>query len=132
MKCRNCAAEIDKVVCPYCLTVNADSIRWFIKKMDWEMPSYSRFSLGWGNGYIVLPKEHPWFGKDYNEIEVDVHGGLTFAEFGKNLQSWSELKTDDYDKYVIGFDTGHGTYFSKEEVEQETLRLYKQGVKVFK
>ena len=24
--------------------------------------------LGWGNGYVVIPKEHPLYGKDCEEI----------------------------------------------------------------
>lgn len=31
-------------------------------------------------GYIGLPPSHPWHGKEYDDIEADVHGGLTFAE----------------------------------------------------
>jgi hypothetical protein len=31
------------------------------------------------NGYVGLPAGHPWHGKDYGDIEAEVHGGLTFA-----------------------------------------------------
>tara|TARA_R110000868_G_scaffold410524_1_gene698966 strand:+ start:497 stop:886 length:390 start_codon:yes stop_codon:yes gene_type:complete len=31
-------------------------------------------------GYIWVNADHPWFGKDYNDLsDVDVHGGLTFS-----------------------------------------------------
>jgi hypothetical protein len=31
-------------------------------------------------GYILVNANHPWFGKDYNDLsDVDVHGGLTFS-----------------------------------------------------
>lgn len=30
-------------------------------------------------GYVGIPSAHPLHGKDYSEIDVDVHGGLTFA-----------------------------------------------------
>jgi hypothetical protein len=30
-------------------------------------------------GYIGLPKAHPWHGKDYDDIDAEVHGGLTYA-----------------------------------------------------
>lgn len=31
-------------------------------------------------GYVGVPETHPWFGKDYSESEVRVHGGLTFSD----------------------------------------------------
>ena len=30
-------------------------------------------------GYVALSFNHPYYGKDYNDIDVSVHGGLTFA-----------------------------------------------------
>lgn len=29
-------------------------------------------------GYIGVPKGHPWYGKDHDMIEANVHGGLTY------------------------------------------------------
>ncbi len=48
------------------------------------------------NGYVAVPKDHPAWGRDYGEIDVDVHGGLTFA--GRGID----------DSWVFGFDTSHG------------------------
>ncbi len=44
------------------------------------------------NGYVKIPEGHPWHGRDYDEIDVAVHGGLTYG----NRSGW------------IGFDTLHG------------------------
>ena len=30
-------------------------------------------------GYIRVGSDHPWYGKDFNNVDVEVHGGLTFA-----------------------------------------------------
>ncbi len=30
-------------------------------------------------GYVGVPPTHPWFMSDYDELPVNVHGGLTFA-----------------------------------------------------
>lgn len=30
-------------------------------------------------GYVGVPPGHPFHGKDYDEVSVDAHGGLTFA-----------------------------------------------------
>lgn len=46
------------------------------------------------NGYVAVPKGHPWFGVDYDSIWADVHGGLTYGEMEGDL-------------YVVGFDTAH-------------------------
>jgi hypothetical protein len=45
-------------------------------------------------GYISIPPNHPFYGKKYSDLEIDVHGGLTYAEF-------------ENDGYWIGFDCGH-------------------------
>jgi hypothetical protein len=30
-------------------------------------------------GYVGVTEKHPYFGKGYNDVDADVHGGLTFA-----------------------------------------------------
>jgi hypothetical protein len=35
--------------------------------------------MGHRCGYVTVPDGHPCAGKDYNELNVDVHGGLTYA-----------------------------------------------------
>jgi len=77
--------------------------------------------LGWGNGYVGLPKWHPWFNKDYDEIPVRIHGGLTYSTM------WDD---GEETLWIIGFDTHHYndnlTNCSFEYVKQETERLRKQ------
>ena len=79
---------------------------------------------GWGNGYVGVPPNHPWFGKDYNELDVDVHGGLTFSN-----KAAPKEQPDSY--WWIGFDTCHyqdNKYnCSKEYVEQQTQQLKEQA-----
>jgi len=48
------------------------------------------------NGYIYLPPSHPWYKKGYDDIDVEVHGGITYAELDKDTNYW-----------CIGFDTNH-------------------------
>lgn len=36
--------------------------------------------MGYRCGYVRVPLGHPWHGKSYNDLDVDVHGGLSFAE----------------------------------------------------
>jgi len=72
--------------------------------------------LGWGNGYVGLPKWHPWFNLHYDDIPVDIHGGLTYADFDDETGLW-----------IIGFDTHHHqdnmTNCSFEYVKGETHSL---------
>jgi hypothetical protein len=44
-------------------------------------------------GYVSIPSDHPCYYEEYNDINVDCHGGLTFGEC--------------MDKHWIGFDCGH-------------------------
>lgn len=58
--------------------------------------------LGHRCGYIRVPKGHPWHGKEYDDIEANVHGGLTFAE--KDTPCGKGGKDDGY---WVGFDCAH-------------------------
>lgn len=87
---------------------------------------------GWGNGYVLLEKWHPYYGINYYKIPVDVHGGLTFGMIVSKqlLKTYAELTEDDIGKYMIGFDTAHHNsmpmFGTKKAVEEETIRLLKQ------
>jgi hypothetical protein len=77
---------------------------------------------GWGNGYVVIPKEHPFHGVDYDFMSgyVDVHCGLTYGRHEDN----------GHDGWCFGFDTMHlGDTPEKwpyEAVREETFRLMQQ------
>lgn len=58
--------------------------------------------MGYRCGYIRVPKNHPWHGKGYDDINADVHGGLTFAE--KDVPC-GQGELDD--GYWVGFDCAH-------------------------
>jgi hypothetical protein len=84
---------------------------------------------GYANGYVGVPKEHPWYGKHYDEIEssydISVHGGLTFA---------GKLKEDSEDYWYVGFDTAHYRDNShncdKTYCENEVQSLKEQAEKI--
>lgn len=95
------------------------------------------YHRGWGNGYVLVQKGHPLHGLHYDEIheqypELDVHGGLTFSEFGSKVKDfdWDIPFTIDDDDYVIGFDTAHYgddiNKWSKDAVMHEAKKLLKQ------
>jgi len=57
-------------------------------------------TMGMWCGYVAVGKDHPAYGKHYDQITADVHGGLTYADDGK-IDGMDGL-------WVIGFDCGHG------------------------
>ena len=93
-----------------------------IVRNTWGKEPKSPFKTGWGNGYVVMPKDHPWYGVDYVIIGsyVSVHGGLTYSEHEDN----------GHDGWCIGFDTCHlydnEDIWPREAVKDETLRLLEQ------
>lgn len=95
------------------------------------------YNFGEGNGYVVLDKDHPWSGLDYDDIPVEVHGGLTYGQFVDEIHiDWSEgnITKEDIGKYIIGFDTGHygdnRETWPLERVESETMYLMQQCINV--
>lgn len=87
---------------------------------------------GWGNGYVLLPKEHKYYGVHYDNIPVDVHYGLTYSEevTEGHLKGFDMLTPEDIGMWMIGFDTAHYgdnlEKWSKEAVIAETERLRDQ------
>lgn len=64
-------------------------------------------------GYVGIPKTHLWYGKDYDDIDADVHGGLTYASHSLRYQP-------ETDFYWIGFDCAHaGDFCSMFDLEYE-------------
>lgn len=55
-------------------------------------------------GYVGLPSTHPYYNRDYDEIPVRVHGGLTFA--AESLRRLQLALCSPI--WWIGFDCGHG------------------------
>lgn len=102
----------------------------FVIENTW-LPRGSIIDFGWGNGYVLIPKDYPLHGKHYEEIDVDVHGGLTFSKLVDEhmVEQW-KLDTEDIGSWCIGFDTAHYKdtllKWPKEKVIEETERLKKQ------
>lgn len=95
------------------------------------------------NGYVGLPKTNPVWGKHYSDLyeqgmDIDVHGGLTFGEQGKE----NSLRWPNPELWWFGFDTthsgdyidyGHGSgaekqghFWTAEEVAKEVERMAEQ------
>lgn len=57
-------------------------------------------SLGHRCGYVGVPERHPCYGKSYDEVDIDCHGGLTYAD------GWLFGSAGD-DLWWFGFDCAH-------------------------
>jgi hypothetical protein len=66
---------------------------------EWEVTNNR---MAYRCGYVRVPAGHPWHGKDYDGVDADVHGGLTFAEADVNCG-----KGGEDDAWWLGFDCGH-------------------------
>ena len=84
------------------------------------------------NGYVAVLPEHPFYGKDYDEVSdllskkgFYVHGGLTFANDDKDF--CPELSKHFPDYWIFGFDTRHAgdtaAYWTEERTWEETEKL---------
>ncbi len=58
-------------------------------------------------GYVGVPPGHPAHGKHYNDIEVDAHGGLTYAGPCRGAICHVPAEGEPDDVWWLGFDTAH-------------------------
>lgn len=106
----------------------------YIKENTWlERGGFLDF--GWGNGYAILSKEHPFHGYDYDTLNnvIDIHWGLTYA--GEITADMPGVLADPFlaqyvGHWMIGFDTAHYDdtllKWPKERVQQEADELLRQ------
>ena len=77
-------------------------------------------------GYVGVSDGHPAFGKDYNDVDVSVHGGLTFADHcrgepGKGICHLPEAGEPDH-IWWLGFDCHHYRDYSPQDKVRERDR----------
>ena len=70
-------------------------------------------TIGHRCGYVGLPKDNKYYGVNYNEIDIDCHGGLTYSS--SNL-----YEQNDTDIWWIGFDCAH----CDDAKDYDSLRKY--------
>ena len=83
------------------------------------------------NGYIAVTPEHPFYGKDYDEVDLMlhkkgfyVHGGLTLTS---DPSFCPHLPTEYQKFWILGFDTHHADdtaeYWTEERTWEEADKL---------
>lgn len=69
--------------------------------------------------YVQIPFIHPYYGKSYEDIDIDVHGGLTYSEDYLNLENEKIINC-----WFIGWDYAHyGDYSGYEELIPNGLKV---------
>lgn len=63
-------------------------------------------------GYVAVPPSHPLHGTDYNTVDVDVHGGLTYASTCAANICHVPASGEPADVWWMGFDCYHSGDFS--------------------
>ena len=80
-------------------------------RTDWEhagLPCFAlRNDLGSWCGYTGVPPGHPLYGKDYNAVDVSVHGGLTYCGACSPPICHVPKPGEPDDVWWFGFDCGH-------------------------
>jgi hypothetical protein len=95
-------------------------------------PAPYNISGAFGNGYVIVSKNSPLYGKDYNDAifnNVEVNGGMTYAN------AENERLGLGGDGWVFGFDTQHNhdnaaMWPDEQSVLDECDRLRKQLEKI--
>lgn len=83
--------------------------------------------LGFLLGYVYIPASHPDFGLHYDEVDVTVHGGLTYSEdgcFGFDCGHAGDL-TPAFENF-LSKDRFHDVYRNMAYVELQLRRLAEQ------
>lgn len=62
-------------------------------------------------GYVKLPRQHPFYDNWNDWIDIDVHGGITYAQFTSEDDFIYKFMPETTD-YWLGFDCGHSTDIS--------------------
>lgn len=125
-----------------------------------KKPEFAKFNnsleTGWGNGYVLIPNKHPFYNLYHDDIDISIHGGLTYSKLfnpEKYLKCFNEYDYDGdvtldninmfNDYWIIGFDTAHygdnEINCTKEFVMRESKNLLNQclndkidGIKKYK
>lgn len=93
-----------------------------------------RGPLGALCGYVGVPRTHPWHGRDYDKVDVVVHGGLTYANLcgegedeGRGICHVPEPGRDP-EVWWFGFDCGHAMDIIPGMLFMESMGFEQRGI----
>ncbi len=68
-------------------------------------------------GYVAVPPGHPWYDQGYDDVDVRVHGGLTYSGRCAGHICHVPKPGEPDDVYWLGFDCGHSGDLSPKFLE---------------
>lgn len=79
---------------------------------EWRYKGYPclmvRNGMGAWCGYVGISKDHPDYGKGYDDVGVSVHGGLTYTAECAGHICHVPQEGETADIWWLGFDCAHG------------------------
>ena len=78
--------------------------------------------MGHRCGYIEVPKDNKFFGKRYDDIDIDIHGGFTYSE---------SYLLNKKDSWFIGFDCAHLYDLKDESIMGEKEKEFFKDREIF-
>lgn len=84
-------------------------------------------------GYVGIPKGHVAYDKDYDDLPIEVHGGLTYGQIGEDGLNWfgfdcAHLGDKTKDDFPSLEENEH--FWTLEEVVKETEQMAQQFSKL--
>ena len=98
--------------------------------------TYTWYIMSWAECplvYMAIPKKHKYYGKDYRDIPIKVHGGLTFKGevFDNQCIGWDYGHAGDrFDSPIIGCTLRKGKEWTFEEIQEEVNSVANQLTKL--
>lgn len=77
-----------------------------------EYKGYHFIIISYGShpcAYVKIPNHHPYYNKYYGDLDIEVHGGLTYGGMLNHIPGYEQNKTN----WFIGWDYAHaGDYYA--------------------
>lgn len=93
--------------------------------------NYNYYIMNYGTHpccYIQLDKNDKYYGKNYEEIDIDCHGGLTYSEEvkGEWVIGWDYAHYGDYNGFFNGL--VNGKKYTTDELIRDCKKVIEQLV----
>lgn len=99
--------------------------------------NYKYFIISLGThptAYIEIPKDNIYFNKNYDDIDINVHGGLTYSRHGlleykdSWFIGWDYSHCNDYNGFELNYPNVFKDHKSKKWTTEEILENVKSAI----
>lgn len=118
---------------PWC--AEPDKMQWLDEETGFPCLAVRQLVLGHWCGYVGVPRDHPYYGKNNNDCDVSVHGGLTFSDKctpGPESETICHIVDvgEDDDVWWLGFDCAHAFDLSPSVLKFHAYRATLCGIEL--